>query len=280
MLIEGFRIQNFGNIRDLSIGKIDTESHIDPLRNATVFIGSPGSGKNEVLTALKFFMNCITNSIKKWRPIVTAYYPIFTIFFDGKYCYKLYLIQPNDIDESDRLAAIIGRGKQPYIHLETLSCDNKIILMGHHNGDTLFNGENNKIKTIKLVTPRRITALNILGSFKEEKPLPSIMEGIENLSIERNPDNGLHHSALQELASECRYGSSCFLTTNRPNFLNHFDPDDVWLFKKNNSGEITANRISDDPLITNLVEDGLPLGGLWTSGYFDAPKKGTAVKGE
>lgn len=270
MLIEGFRIQNFGNISDLSIGRTDNQSHIDPLRNATVFIGSPDSGKNETLSALKFFIDCIRYFI----PWPDSDHTIFTIFFDQKYSYKLHIVPHEGYRRPISLYGI-----EPYIHLETLSCDNKIILMGHYNGDTLFNGENNEIKTIKLVTPRTVTALNILGSFIEYEPLPSIMECIKNISIEKEPDNGLHHSALQELASKCRYESSCFLTTNRPNFLNHFDPDDVWLFKKNNSGEITTNRISDNPLITNLVEEGLPLGGLWTSGYFDAPKKETAEKG-
>ena len=32
----------------------------------------------------------------------------------------------------------------------------------------------------------------------------------------------------------------------------------------------TIRRASDDPLVRNLVEEELPLGNLWHSGYLDA----------
>jgi len=91
------------------------------------------------------------------------------------------------------------------------------------------------------------------------------------------PENGLYHKLLETLAQEFRShatgqkgGSQVFITTHQPYFVDALEPEEVWVLDKGEDGFSTIKRASDDPLIENLVSEGLALGGLWYSDYLDA----------
>lgn len=91
------------------------------------------------------------------------------------------------------------------------------------------------------------------------------------------PENGLYHKLLETLATEFRRhatgrkdGSQIFVTTHQPYFVDAMAPEEVWVLEKGPDGFSTIRRASDDPLVLNLVNEGLPLGGLWFSDYLDA----------
>ncbi len=91
------------------------------------------------------------------------------------------------------------------------------------------------------------------------------------------PENGLYHKLLETLVDEFRAhasgrggGSQVFVTTHQPYFVDALNLEEVWILEKGTDGFSTIRRASDDPLVKNLVEEGLPLGGLWYSDYFDA----------
>ena len=90
------------------------------------------------------------------------------------------------------------------------------------------------------------------------------------------PENGLYHKLLETLAAEFREhaehrrGSQVFVTTHQPYFVNSLDPEEVWILRKGIDGMSTVHRASDDPIVTNMVAEGLPLGNLWYSDYLDA----------
>ena len=91
------------------------------------------------------------------------------------------------------------------------------------------------------------------------------------------PENGLYHKLLEPLADEFRDhasshrgGSQVFITTHQPYFVNSLDPAEVWILEKGEDGFSTIRRASDDPIVSNMVAEGLPLGGLWYSDYLDA----------
>lgn len=89
------------------------------------------------------------------------------------------------------------------------------------------------------------------------------------------PENGLYHKLLETLANEFREhadtpgGSQVFITTHQPYLINALEPDEVWILEKGDDGFATIRRASDDPVVNNMVAEGLPLGGLWYSDYFD-----------
>ncbi|HEY9822437.1 MAG TPA: AAA family ATPase [Candidatus Sericytochromatia bacterium] len=90
------------------------------------------------------------------------------------------------------------------------------------------------------------------------------------------PENGLYHKLLETLAREFREhaaarrsGSQVFVTTHQPYFVDALNPEEVWVLEKGEDGFSQIRRASQDPLINNLVSEGLPLGGLWYSDYLD-----------
>lgn len=90
------------------------------------------------------------------------------------------------------------------------------------------------------------------------------------------PENGLYHKMLETLATEFREhataprrGSQVFITTHQPYFVNSLEPEEVWILEKGGDGMSTARRASSDPIVTGMVKEGLPLGNLWYSDYFD-----------
>jgi predicted ATPase len=90
------------------------------------------------------------------------------------------------------------------------------------------------------------------------------------------PENGLYHKLLEALAREFRQhatgsrsGSQVFVTTHQPYFVDALAPEEVWILDKGQDGFSTIRRSSDDPTIQKMVDEGLPLGGLWYSDYLE-----------
>lgn len=90
------------------------------------------------------------------------------------------------------------------------------------------------------------------------------------------PENGLYHRLLEALAAEFRQhatgrsnASQIFLTTHQPYLVDALRPDEVWIMERGEDGFSTIRRASDDALVRSLVDQGLPLGGLWYSDYLD-----------
>ncbi|MGI9228811.1 MAG: AAA family ATPase [Gammaproteobacteria bacterium] len=91
------------------------------------------------------------------------------------------------------------------------------------------------------------------------------------------PENGLYHKLLELLVSEFREhasrekgGSQVFVTTHQPYLVDALEPEEVWILEKGKDGFSTIRRASDDPTVNSLVDQDLPLGGLWYSNYLDA----------
>jgi predicted ATPase len=91
------------------------------------------------------------------------------------------------------------------------------------------------------------------------------------------PENGLYHKLLEALAIELRahatgeqHTSQVIVTTHQPYLVDALSPKEVWILDKGKDGFSTLLRASDIALVRNLVEEGMPLGGLWYSDYLDA----------
>jgi predicted ATPase len=90
------------------------------------------------------------------------------------------------------------------------------------------------------------------------------------------PENGLYHKLLEALAQEFRAHATgkknapqIFVTTHQPYFVDALSPDEVWILEKGADGYSVIRRVSDLDIVKNLVEEGLPLGGLWYSDYLE-----------
>lgn len=90
------------------------------------------------------------------------------------------------------------------------------------------------------------------------------------------PENGLYHKLLAALATEFRShannrskASQIFITTHQPYLVDALLPDEVWVMEKGKDGFTKIRRASENILVTNMIDEGLPLGGLWYSDYLD-----------
>ena len=90
------------------------------------------------------------------------------------------------------------------------------------------------------------------------------------------PENGLYHKLLESLAQEFRSHATgkkaapqIFVTTHQPYFVDALSPQEVWILKKGEDGFSTVLRVSELAMVKHLVDEGLPLGGLWYSDYLD-----------
>lgn len=89
------------------------------------------------------------------------------------------------------------------------------------------------------------------------------------------PENGLYHRLLEPLAKEFRAqterkpSSQVFITTHQPYLVDALEPNEVWVLEKGIDGFSKIRRASDDPVVQSMVDEGLPLGGLWFSDYLE-----------
>ncbi len=88
------------------------------------------------------------------------------------------------------------------------------------------------------------------------------------------PENGLYHRLLANLAAEFRShatgrknSSQLFVTTHQPHFVDALLPSEVWIMTKDENGFSSLSRASDNILVSSLVQEGIPLGSLWYSEY-------------
>lgn len=90
------------------------------------------------------------------------------------------------------------------------------------------------------------------------------------------PENGLYHQYLGDLAEEMKkevgtgYSKQLFVTTHSPFFVNALGPDDVWVLTKGDDGYSTITRASEFEFVKELAEEGVSLGDMWYSRYFES----------
>lgn len=91
------------------------------------------------------------------------------------------------------------------------------------------------------------------------------------------PENGLYHKLLESLALAFRAHATgrrdapqIFVTTHQPYFVDALSPLEVWILEKGRDGFSVIRRASDIAIVRNMVDEGLPLGGLWYSDYLDS----------
>ena len=88
------------------------------------------------------------------------------------------------------------------------------------------------------------------------------------------PENGLYHQYLTDLAIEMRknvgtgYTKQLFVTTHSPFFVNALAPEQVWVLEKGEDGFSAVRQASSYKFVSDLIEEGAEMGDLWYSKYF------------
>ena len=63
-LIEGFRVQNYRALRDITLGRLSTQQNLEPLTPFTVVIGKNGVGKSTLFDAFGFVADCLSHDVE------------------------------------------------------------------------------------------------------------------------------------------------------------------------------------------------------------------------
>lgn len=63
-LIEGFRVQNFRALHDVTLGKLSAQKNGEPLTPFTVVIGKNGVGKSSLFDAFGFVADCLATDVE------------------------------------------------------------------------------------------------------------------------------------------------------------------------------------------------------------------------
>jgi predicted ATPase len=91
------------------------------------------------------------------------------------------------------------------------------------------------------------------------------------LGIEE-PENELHPRLLPRLAEELIHATETrqlLVATHSPALLNSMEPEQVWILHRGADGYTQASRVADMPDIVAMVEEGSPLGYLWSRNFFE-----------
>ena len=176
------------------------------------------------------------------------------------------VVQYMEREHKDRFRSILDRiaSKIPGIQsIKTIVTEDKRVLLQFNDGafsDPFYAGQMSD-GTLK------IFAYLLLMEDPDPPPFICIEE----------PENGLYHKLLETLAQEFRTHASgkknapqIFVTTHQPYFVDALSPDEVWILEKGDDGYSTIRRVSELEVVKNLVDEGLPLGGLWYSDYLEA----------
>ena len=169
-------------------------------------------------------------------------------------------------ENSDRFKLILKRiaAKIPGVKsIDTKVTDDKRVLLRFNDGafaDPFF---------AQQMSDGTLKVFAYLLLMEDPEPPPFIC-------IEK-PENGLYHKLLETLAHEFRAHANgrknapqIFVTTHQPYFVDALSPEEVWVLEKGADGYSIIRRVSDLEMVKNLVEEGLPLGGLWYSDYLEA----------
>jgi predicted ATPase len=101
-----------------------------------------------------------------------------------------------------------------------------------------------------------------------EDPDPAPLIGIEE------PENGLHHQLLADLAQEFKAfaskarGPQVIITTHAPNFVDALTPEEVWILSRDKDGFSQLNSAANIPGVREMFDEGIPMGNLWYSNHF------------
>lgn len=175
------------------------------------------------------------------------------------------VVQYMEREHKDRFQSILNRIAEKIPGIQTIdtlpSPDKRLLLRFNNKGfvDPFFAQE---------MSDGTLKVFAYLLLLEDPNPPPFIC-------IEE-PENGLYHKLLESLVAEFRahatsrkHSSQVFVTTHQPYLVDALQPEEVWILEKGEDGFSTIRRASDHPVVNAMVEQGLPLGGLWYSDYLD-----------
>jgi len=184
--IEGFRVQGFRALRDVSLGKLSGQPAADPLTPFTVVIGKNGVGKSSLFDAFGFVSDCLATDVETACDMKQrgGFESLRSKGVDAPISFEIYYREAaNERPITYHLAIGLDKSHRPFVESELLKQRRKGQKHGRpypflslNNGKGLvwagedaveIEGEEDRTKTpVELTDPRQL-GIATLGTLKE-----------------------------------------------------------------------------------------------------------------
>ena len=121
--IEGFRIQNYRALKDVTLGKMSGQQGREPLTPFTAVIGKNGTGKSTLFDAFGFVSDCLTLGVENACEAHQrgGYERLHSAGSEDPIKFELYYREgPNERPITYELAIALDRSGRPYVQSESL----------------------------------------------------------------------------------------------------------------------------------------------------------------
>ena len=187
-LIEGFRVQNYRALRDITVGKLSSLQGVEPLTPLTAVIGKNGVGKSTLFDALGFVADCLAFDVETACDLKQrgGFERLRSKGSSGSIRFEIYYREaPKERPISYELAIALDNSDRPYVENEVLKQRRKnqkygrphpFLRLNHGHGH-VWSGEDASAKSekaeedgtsqaVELTDPRQL-GIETLGTLKE-----------------------------------------------------------------------------------------------------------------
>jgi predicted ATPase len=122
-LIEGFRVQNYRALHDVTLGKLSNQQQGDPLTPFTVVIGKNGVGKSTLFDAFGFVADCLSHDVETACDMKQrgGYDRLRSLGTDAPIKFEIYYREaPNDRPITYELSIALDDSGRPFVETELL----------------------------------------------------------------------------------------------------------------------------------------------------------------
>jgi predicted ATPase len=122
-LIEGFRVQNYRALRDITLGKLSNQQKSQPLKPFTVVIGKNGVGKSTLFDAFGFVSDCLSHDVETACDMKQrgGFERLRSLGTDGALRFEIYYREaPNERPITYELAIALDGDGRPFVESEIL----------------------------------------------------------------------------------------------------------------------------------------------------------------
>jgi predicted ATPase len=185
-IIEGFRVQNYRSLRDVTLGKLSNQQAGEPLTPFTVVIGKNGVGKSTLFDAFGFVADCLSADVESACDMKQrgGFDRLRSLGVDEPIRFEIYYREtPNERPITYELAIALDASGRPFIESELLKQRRKgqshgrpyPFLKLHHGKGTVWAGEEaveivgeeDRAQTLVELTDTRQLGIATLGTLKE-----------------------------------------------------------------------------------------------------------------
>ncbi|MEF8730980.1 MAG: AAA family ATPase [Candidatus Accumulibacter meliphilus] len=185
-VIEGFRVQNYRALRDVTLGKLSGQQAGEPLTPFAVVIGKNGVGKSTLFDAFGFVADCLSADVESACDMKQrgGFDRLRSLGIDEPIRFEIYYREaPNERPITYELAIALDPSGRPFVEAELLKQRRKgqkhgrpyPFLRLHHGKGTVWageeavelEGEEDRAQTPVELTDTRQLGIATLGTLKE-----------------------------------------------------------------------------------------------------------------